>query len=55
MSVVQTLVRPLSEETERIERLERDLQGLDVATALRVLDYVRSRVASGALITGGPR
>lgn len=39
-------VRPFSLQAEgaRIERVENALNGLDMATALRVLEYVRSRV-----------
>lgn len=39
-------VRPFSlrAEAARIERIENALHGLDMATALRVLEYVRSRV-----------
>jgi hypothetical protein len=39
-------VRPFSLQAEasRIERVENALHGLDMATALRVLEYVRSRV-----------
>jgi hypothetical protein len=36
----------LQGESSRVERVENALRGLDMATALRVLEYVRSRVVN---------
>lgn len=39
--------RTTAAEFERIRRVESALEGLDVATALRVLEFVRSRTVGG--------